>query len=150
MAVKDGLESKPCVVSVSASPHATREYDEAGWLRKISYLNPLLPDKVSSRFPLGDWEDTFEYSPDGQMVGWTRVRSGEKGEEKERFTRDGLKILTYDRLGRPLRCERDYRATLYQRTARGERSDHSGSAPELFEYRYSGIEDYLGRARPLR
>ncbi len=150
VAVKDGLESKPCVVSVSASPHATREYDEAGWLRKISYLNPLLPDKVSSRFPLGDWEDTFEYSPDGQMVGWTRVRSGEKGEEKERFTRDGLKILTYDRLGRPLRCERDYRATLYQRTARGERSDHSGSAPELFEYRYSGIEDYLGRARPLR
>ena len=150
VAVKDGLESEPCVVSVSASPHATREYDDAGRLRKISYVNPLLPDKVSSRFPLGDWEDTFEYSPNGQLVGWTRLRRGEKGDETERFTRDGLKILTYDAVGRPLRCERDYRATIYQRTARGERGDRLGAAPEFFEYRYSGVDDYLGRARPVR
>ena len=148
VAVKDGLESEPCIVSVSASPHATREYDESGWLRKISYLKPLLPDKVSSRFPLGDWEDVFEYSPDGQLVGWTRLRKDANGaEEKEHFTRDGLKVLSYDAIGRPLRCERDYRATIYQRTARGERGDNSDLPPVQFEYRYTGIEDYLGRAR---
>ena len=149
VAVKDGLESEPCVVSVSASPHATREYDEAGWLRKIDYRTPLLKDKVSARFPLGDWADVFEYTPDGRLAGWTRLRTDESGAEvKEHFTRDGLKILTYDAIGRPLRCERDYRATLYQRTARGERSDHSGCVPEQFEYRYGGKEDFLGHARP--
>lgn len=149
VAVKDGLESEPCIVSVSASPHATRVYDEGGWLQKIDYRTPLLKDKVSARFPLGDWTDVFEYTPDGRLAGWTRIRTGENGaEEKERFTRDGFKILTYDAIGRPVRCERDYRATLYQRTARGERSDHSGCVPEQFEYRYSGIEDFLGRAHP--
>ena len=149
VAVKDGLESEPCVVSVSASPHATREYDEAGWLRKIDYRTPLLKGKVSARFPLGDWADVFEYTPDGRLAGWTRLRTDESGAEvKEHFTRDGLKILTYDAIGRPLRCERDYRATLYQRTARGERSDHSGCVPEQFEYRYGGKEDFLGHARP--
>ena len=150
VAVKDGLESEPCIVSVSASPHAMRVYDESGWLQKIDYKTPLLKDKVSARFPLGDWIDEFEYTPDGRLAGWTRIRTGENGaEEKERFTRDGLKILTYDAIGRPLRCERDYRATLYQRTARGERGDSSSFEPELFEYRYSGIEDFLGRAHPL-
>ena len=149
VAVKDGLESEPCVVSVSASPHATREYDEAGWLRRISYVKPLLPGKVSSRFSLGDWEDVFEYTPDGRISGWTRIRSGEKDSESEHFTRDGLKVLTRDQLGRPLRCVRDFRATIYQRTARGEPSDRLDFVPELFEYRYSGPEDYLGRAAPL-
>ena len=150
VAVKDGLESEPCVVSVSASPHATREYDEAGRLRKISYVHPLLSDKVSIRFPLGDWEDAFEYAPDGSLAGWVRTRKCADGsEEKEYFTHDGLKVLTYDAIGRPLRCERNYRATLYQNTARGEQSGRTACAPELFEYRYSGIEDYLGRPRPL-
>ena len=151
VAVKDGVESEPCVVSVSASPHATREYDEAGWLRRIDYRTPLLPGKTSSRFHLGDWVDEFEYTPDGRLLGWTRTRSAAGGaEEKECFTRDGLKILSRDSLGRPLKCERDYRATLYQRTARGERAEHPGFAPERFEYRYRGIEDYTGRAVPVK
>ena len=43
------------------------------------------------------WRDTYQYDPQGQLLGWTRTRDG----ATEEFTRDGALVLKRDEQGRP-------------------------------------------------
>ena len=90
--------SPPAYVSLYYLNNEIRSYGADGRILAVDYLNATnnytdphisLPRK---------WIDRYTYDKEGHPTGWTRHR----GEATESFTADGARVLTRDRLERPL------------------------------------------------
>jgi hypothetical protein len=131
----------PSIVSFAYLPNEERLYRTDGKIQSVDYTNPnhryadptlTLPKK---------WKDLYDYDSKGQMKGWYRTR---KTGSAERFTYAGHKVLTTDKLNRPLQtCGVQY-------IPRQEGGDipteltYVDNLQQLFVYSYTSDEDLIG------
>jgi hypothetical protein len=131
----------PSFVSFAYLPNEERLYRADGKIQSVDYTNPnhryadpvlTLPKK---------WKDLYDYDSKGQMKGWYRTR---KTGSAERFTYAGHKVLTTDKLNRPLQtCAVQY-------IPRQEGGDipteltYVDNLQQLFIYSYASDEDTIG------
>ena len=161
--VKDGVASLPAIISICYSPAESREYGADGRLKSIDYTKRQVPGWTPWQFPKATFRDEFRWDADGECLGWTRIsREGNRTE----FTRDGLAVMTRDRLGRP----KDVRRSLemewmqgvdvfapedereIQMTVWGIRYDDDERGPDettlAWEYAYEDDDDRFGEPSP--
>jgi hypothetical protein len=90
----------PSLVSFAYLPNEERLYRADGKIQSVDYANPkhryadpllTLPKK---------WKDLYDYTSQGQLKGWYRTR---KTGSSDRFTYAGHRVLTTDKLNRPLK-----------------------------------------------
>jgi hypothetical protein len=131
----------PSIVSFAYLPNEERLYRSDGQIQSVDYTNPnhryadpvlTLPKK---------WKDLYEYDAKGHLKGWYRTR---KTGAAERFTYAGHKVLTTDKLNRPLQtCAVQY-------IPRQEGGDipteltYVDNLQQLFVYSYTTAEDLIG------
>ena len=138
-AVKDGIASVPAIVSIFYMPHEKREYGEDGLLKSVDYTKAQIPGWMPQFCPKADFKDVFHWTKDREFIGWTRVSSNGKRTE---FTREGLVVMTRDKLGRPQDVRRSLRMEWLQSlvpfvTANEEYSSHMASRSD----RYNSSQD---------
>ncbi len=163
--VQDGVASLPAIISISYSPAESREYGDDGRLRSIDYTKRQVLGWTPWQFPTATFRDEFRWDAGGECLGWTRI--SHEGNRTE-FTRDGLAVLTRDRLGRP----KDVRRSLemewmqgvdvtapeeeleIQMSAIGILYDDDRRAPHettlAWEYAYKNDDDRFGEASPKK
>jgi len=116
--------SAPAFFSVKAQNKQKRTYDEQG--RLISWSSggddPAL-------WPRRRWTDTFEYSDDGQLLGWTRQYWADKNKnpgETQQFTATG-QLIVEGTLAEPRKTQpvRYVNRPIYTESKDGER-EHRG------------------------
>ena len=94
--------SAPAFVTWYFLDNEDREYDDQGRILSVAYHGGT--DKGNYADPSiqcpKTWKDTYRYTPDGRMIGWTRTRGTEPDEQTEEFTADGGVIIEKDDLGR--------------------------------------------------
>jgi hypothetical protein len=105
-AVKDGVASVPAIVSIFYMPAEKREYGEDGLLKSVDYTKPQISGWMPDFCPKADFKDVFHWTKNGECAGWTRISAEGK---KTEFTREGLVIMTRDKLGRPEEVRRSLR-----------------------------------------
>lgn len=105
-AVKDGVASVPAIVSIFYMPAEKREYGEDGLLKSVDYTKPQIEGWMPDFCPKADFKDVFRWTKNGECAGWTRISAEGK---KTEFTREGLVIMTRDKLGRPEEVRRSLR-----------------------------------------
>jgi hypothetical protein len=139
--------SAPSFVSFFYLPNEERVYREDGQILSVDYTNAAhrYADPVLTLQK--GWKDLYEYDAQGHLTGWYRARSNG---QPERFTRLGHKVLTTDKLNRPLRaCAVQY---LPRQTGLENMPPALScvEAPQNYAYTYAGDADKVGRAAPLK
>ena len=143
--VKSGkYYSAPSFVSFFYLPNEERVYRDDGQILSVDYRNAAhrYADPVLTLQK--NWKDLYEYDAQGHMLGWYRTREG----QAERFTRDGYRVLSTDKLNRPVKaCAVEY---LPRQTGVEGAPPALASAdtPRVFTYAYTGDSDKLGKAAP--
>jgi hypothetical protein len=143
--------SVPAMFSVYFIPGETRVYGDDGLIRSIDYTRP---QPGCSQIPVlsqrKNWKDVYSYTPDKVPLGWTRVR----GLQSESFSVHGLKVITRDSLGRPLRARRiRYQPRLLRLGGDDDASKPSLVLTDLAEvddddnltYTYASDKDVIGQ-----
>ncbi len=136
--------SAPSIISVYHLPSEERVYNEANKIVSVDYRNPLkrYSDPVLSVQKA--WKDLYAYTDSGELKGWYRKLD----DRAERFTYAGHKVLTTDKLDRPvLACAVSY----LPRQVGG-----SAALPVMtcvnteskFRYRYKNDKDEIGSFKP--
>ena len=162
--VKDGVASVPAIVSIYYMPAEKREYGEDGLLASVDYTKPQIPGWMPSFCPKANFKDNFHWTKDGKCTGWTRVSPTGKRTE---FTREGLVIMTRDKLGRPLDVRRSLNMEWLQRldpfvttgeeysvqhASLGIRYNRNKGAPRettlAWKYTYKDENDVWGKPSP--
>ena len=162
--VVDGVASMPAIVSVFYMPAEKREYGDDGILKTIDYTKPQIPGWMPHFCPKANFKDSFLWTEDGKCIGWMRTDS--EGQQTE-FTRDGLVVMTRDKLGRPLDVRRSLNMEWLQRlnpfvTTGSEYSvqrssfgisyDGNKSSPQettlAWKYVYEDDNDIFGKPSP--
>lgn len=122
--VMDGVASTPAIVSVYFSPNETRAYDADGHIVSVDYTKSWIKEFCPTFCARGDWKDAYQWTDDGQLLGWTRtyvpeaqatLAAGRFGVVTNVFTRDGFVVDSRDALGRPQNVHRSMRATWAQK-----------------------------------
>jgi hypothetical protein len=88
----------PAIISFFPIPQEKRTYHPDGQIASIDYTNP---DRVYSDPAIAlprHWTDTYDYSPDGKPLGFTRSYNGEKSAS---FTPTGARIVERNPDGTP-------------------------------------------------
>ena len=95
--------SAPAFVSVYFPPNQVRTYDKAGRILEIDYETTDQKNRYADPvlFARRTWRDRYQYTEDGQLVGWDRT----SGNTTHRFTRHGARVVDTDASGRPTRAE---------------------------------------------
>ncbi len=91
--------SAPAFVCFWYLDNERREYSADGRILAIDYTDPQFQGNyVDPRLDFSkDWRDEYHYSPEGQLIGWTRIRD----QQRQRFTADGQLILKQNPDGSP-------------------------------------------------
>jgi hypothetical protein len=132
--------SAPAFFTVAFNPAERREHDAEGRVLAVEHVPPetapIAPDPLL--FPDRPWRDDFERDANGALLGWTRRR---RDGGVDRFTRHGLRALSFDEHGRPLLAQ----ATAYPLEAgpRGATVAERLVGP-VRHYDYDGPDDLLG------
>jgi hypothetical protein len=138
--------SAPGFVSWYFLDNEEREYDEQGRILSVAYHGGTDTGNYADPYiqTPKTWKDTYRYTPDGKMIGWTRTRGKGPDEKGEEFTADGGVIIEKDELGRAAAI----RAPVYLALAQEgkplprliqHRSDN------VYRYTYDGPEDLIGK-----
>ena len=137
--------SAPAFITWYFLDNEDREYDEHHRIRSVSYhggsdtgnyTDPLIQTPKT-------WKDTYRYTDDGRLIGWTRRRNTEKGETTEEFTPEGGLVIEKDDKGRPTVARSvDYFA---QPGRNGTPLLVQLQSDEIWRYTYSGTDDLIGK-----
>jgi len=137
--------SAPSIISVYHLPSEERVYNEAHKIVSVDYSNPLKRYSDPALSVQKAWKDLYAYTDSGELKGWYR----KAGDQAERFTYAGHKVLTTDKLDRPLTaCAVSY----LPRQVGG-----SSALPVMtcvntenkFSYQYKNDKDEIGSYKPL-
>lgn len=92
----------PSIISFYPLPIENRSYNPDGSTRSIDYSNPsnLYCDPILA-FPRR-WKDTYSYSPDGHVTGFTRTSSD--GKNSASFIAHNVRITARDPSGKPTKA----------------------------------------------
>lgn len=113
--VQRGITSTPSIVSFYFMPNAKRVYGANGLLESIDYRQRQYETWCPRFCPKGDWKDVFHWTPEGDLMGWTRTYADDLFHwTTNEFTREGLVIDSRDALGRPKDVHRSLRSTWLQ------------------------------------
>ncbi len=167
-----GRASLPAIMSVYFNPNETREYGADGRLVSIDYTRRQIAGWRPQLCAKGKWKDVFHYTKDGKLTGWTRLAPQENGGvTTNKFTREGLVVMTRDALGRPRDVRRDmtmewtqdfggasftgkeYSAHVAAKGIEYDRLDHPPCGKEnpttlAWQYAYSNDKDIFGKPSP--
>ncbi len=134
--------SPPAILSVFYLPNETRVYRDDGQILSVDYNNAehRYADPVLTMHK--GWKDLYEYDDAGHLTGWYRKR----GENAERFTHAGHRVLETDSLNRPVKaCEVQYLPR--QGVTQGLPPSLSYvDTPHVFTYAYQNERDKVGKA----
>ena len=138
--------SAPAFFSVAFPPAERRSYGPNGQPVEIDYAPADLADRYADPavFAARPWRDSYRYGADGSLLGWHRLRRD--GSEDE-YTRHGLRVLTRDAQGRPLRAQ--LVGYIPQERPRARRLVVEVTAEVFGEYRYAGPDDLLGEVEVI-
>jgi hypothetical protein len=133
--------SAPSFVSVLLPGDQRREYDEAGRPVRIEYTPPVLANRYvdPAVFARLGWSDSYRHDSEGQLLGWTRERDGERTE----FTGDGWLVVERDKLGRAVRA-REVRYVV-ERTEAGRAQVKEQETGKERRVVYAGDGDMIGK-----
>jgi len=137
--------SAPSIISVYHLPSEERVYNESDKIVSVDYRNPLkrYSDPVLSVQKA--WKDLYAYTDSGELKGWYRKLD----DRAERFTYAGHKVLTTDKLDRPvLACSVSY----LPRQVGGSTSlpiMTCVNTESKFSYQYKNAKDEIGSFKPL-
>lgn len=133
--------SAPAFISWYFPANENRTYDAAHRIAAIEYRRASEADSYADPALLtpASWRDTYQYDPQGLLLGWTRTRDGATAD----FTREGALILKRDARGRPseartVRYLRDQKSPGEWPVLRQE------PGPERLTYTYKSDTDRLG------
>jgi hypothetical protein len=133
--------SAPAFISFTYPANQWREYGAEGRIRFVDYHASRYADRYAdpALFPVRDWSDRYEYDGKGNLIGWTRLRTG--GES--RYSRQGGRVLETDQQGRPIHAV----AVRYRLKSGMGGIHHVVEQPtgKIFTYVYSGNDDNLGK-----
>lgn len=135
--------SAPSFVSFFYLPDEVRVYRDDGRILSVDYTNEAHRYADPALTLRKDWKDLYEYDTQGRLLGWYRTR-GTKS--PERFTYQGYRVLTTDKLNRPLQaCAVQYlpRSTGVEGAPPALTSADSA---QRFTYTYTNDTDRIGQA----
>jgi hypothetical protein len=131
----------PSIVSFAYLANEDRLFRADGKIQSVDYTNPnrryadpvlTLPKK---------WKDLYDYTSNGQLKGWYRTR---KTGLPDRFTYAGHKVLTTDKLNRPLQtCGVQYIPRQEEGSVPTELT-YVDNLQHLFVYNYATDDDLIG------
>ena len=133
--------SAPAFVTWYFLDNEDRDYDEKQRIRSVSYHGGT--DSGNYTDPLVQtpktWKDTYRYTDDGRLIGWTRTL---RSQEPEQFTPEGKLVIEKDDKGRPLAAKSVVYIT---------RPDESGRpilvqlpGDDIWRYTYASPDDLIG------
>ena len=142
----DKYYSAPSVISVYCDPAEQRLYSSDGRIVSIDYANPNKHYTDPALAVLKPWKDLFDYTENNELKGWYR----KLGDRSARFTYAGHRVLSTDKLDRPLTaCAVDYLPR--------ETSGSTGlpvmtfaDSSRQFKYLYKSESDLIGTFELLR
>ena len=137
--------SAPTFVTWFFLDNEEREYDESGRILSVTYrggtdkgnyVDPVLQTPKS-------WKDDYQYTSEGQLIGWTRTRGKPSNLKREQFTHDGALVVDQDDMGRALTA----RTVNYVAQQEGQSLPTLVQQPgdELLQYQYADAEDRIGK-----
>jgi hypothetical protein len=133
--------SMPSILSLAYLPNEERLYRDDGTIQSVDYGNTARRYADPSLTMPKTWKDLYDYDAKGQLKGWYRTR---KIGAPDRFTYAGHKILTTDKLNRPLRaCGVQYMPR-QQGENRPTELTYVDSLQQVFVYSYNTDEDMIG------
>jgi len=132
--------SAPAFLSVYCIPNEKRTYGPDDRIQSVDYAHKKYRKHYTDpRIAANkNWRDTYEYTDDGRLIGWTRHRDGK---EAQTFTRHGAMVIERDDRGRPVRA----RNVQYNRTKTGGSfvlQQNPGNT--VLHYAYDGPDDPRG------
>ena len=135
--------SAPSFISLLYPAHQKRDYDAAHRITRVDYRDPTRLKRYVDPilFVRRNWTDSYEYDPDGRLVGWRRTGN----DRDDRFTRHGAKVVEIDALGRPTRAQKV--AYLPVQTRQGWRELIETPVGQFLNYDYADASDRLGALR---
>ena len=133
--------SAPAFISLLFPGNEKRTYRPDLQIAEIDYADPDFQKRYVDPvlFPARNWRDVFLYDDAGHFTGWKRVRD----HAVTQYTRDGLRIMETDELGRPLSAE-STRYGLVRRSDGTPEIQESGTG-EITTFIYDGPLDKIGR-----
>ena len=134
--------SAPSFVSFCYLPNEERAYRDDGQILSMDYANAAHRYADPALTLQKGWKDLYEYDAQGHLTGWYRTRSAG---QPERFTSKGHKVLTTDRMNRPLKAC----AVQYLPRQTGVEGAPPAltyvDAPQIFTYTYADDADRVGK-----
>ncbi len=144
--VKSGdYYSPPALVSVCCLPNETRVYRDDGQALSVDYSNAARRYADPALTMQKGWKDLYEYDESGRLTGWYRKH----GDQSQRFTHAGHRVLETDRLNRPVKaCEVQY---LPRQGVAGDLPPSLSyvDTPRVFAYAYVNERDKVGKASAM-
>ena len=137
--------SAPSFVCWSFLDNEDREYDDEGRIRSVAYHGGTDPGNYVDPFiqSVKTWKDTYRYTEDGRLLGWTRT--GRKGADPkgEQFTPDGGLVIEQDQQGRPVRAS----AVRYEAVTSDKQTPAlvQELGDEVWHYTYASDNDPIGK-----
>ena len=136
--------SAPAFVTWYFLDNEDREYDDHQRIRSVTYhggsdtgnyVDPLIQTPKT-------WKDTYRYTEEGRLIGWTRTRGTGPSQETEQFTPEGGLVIEQDDKGRPLAAK----SVHYVAQPGGSGTPALVQLPgdEIWRYAYGGPEDLIG------
>ncbi len=139
--------SAPAFVTWYFLDNEDREYDEQQRIRSVSYHGGTDPGNYTD--PLiqtpKTWKDTYRYTDDGRLIGWTRTLPSQ---EPEQFTAEGKLVIEKDDKGRPLAAKSV--AYIAQPGRSGTPILVQLSGDEIWRYTYESPDDQIGKIQSQR
>lgn len=137
--------SAPAFVSWYFLDNEEREYDDQRRIRSVTYhggtdtgnyVDPLIQTPKT-------WKDSYRYTDDGRLIGWTRTRGTGAEATTEQFTPDGGLVIETDDRGRPATA----RAVRYVAQAADNQLPVlvEQLSEEIWRYAYDRPDDLTGR-----
>ena len=135
--------SAPSFISLLYPAHQKRDYDVAHRITRVDYRDPTRLKRYVDPilFVRRNWTDSYEYDPDGRLVGWRRTGN----DRDDRFTRHGAKVVETDASERPTRAQKV--AYLPVQTRQGWRELIEIPLGQFLNYHYEDASDRLGALR---
>jgi len=139
--------SAPAFMSWYFLDNEDRDYDDQGRIRSVTYhggtdaanyVDPFINTPKT-------WKDSYHYTDDGRLIGWTRSRGSGAEEKTEKFTADGGLIIEADDRGRPMTA----RSVRYVAKATDKQLPIlvQQLGDEIWRYGYENDDDLIGKIK---
>ena len=139
--------SAPAFVTWYFLDNEDREYDEQQRIRSVNYhgatdvgnyTDPMIQTPKT-------WKDTYRYTDDGRLIGWTRTRGAIPSQETEQFTPEGGLVIERDDKGRPISAK----SVVYigQPGRSGTPVLVQLPSEEIWRYTYESPDDLIGKIK---